>query len=178
MMHCNRMLRRFAAMPPLRSRCLLATSVCQHGLLERGVAHSPQHPAAHMGLIQPQSEQHSLMNATTTMDITTLVMDMLTDDAIPDTEMISLARDLKSQIYGLRKIEEATAISTSTSAANTLAAAKLAQDSVARHAEAATAYCELADKTAWGWMMHRVFNIRPSTPAATDTVVLQNTPDS
>ena len=142
------------------------------------MAHSPQHPAAHMGLIQPQSEQHSLMNATTMMNITTLVMDMLTDDAIPDTEMISLARDLKSEIYGLRKIEEATAIATSTSAANTLAAAKLAQDSVAKHAEAATAYCELADKAVWDWIRHRVFDISPSALAATDIAASQTTPDS
>ena len=158
-MHCSRMMRRFAAMPPLRSRWL-AASVCQHGLLERGVAHSPHHPAAHMGLIQPQSEQHSLINATTTMIITALVMGMLTDDAIPDTEMISLVRDLKSEIYGLRKIEEATAISASTSAANPLAAAKLAQGSVAKHAEAATAYCELAGKAVWDLIRRRVFSIR------------------
>ena len=95
------------------------------------------------GLIQPQPEPHSLTNATM-MKITARFLDMLSDDVIPYTALINLARDLQSELYGLGKME-ATAISTSTSAANTLAAAKLAQDSAAKHAEAAKAESEFAE---------------------------------
>ena len=45
------------------------------------------------GLIQPQPEPPSLTNATM-MHITTGLLDMLSDDAIPDTAVISLVRDL------------------------------------------------------------------------------------